>query len=317
MEEKGSRIRTTEDGETLKGVFYLQTALGSTTRSGKPYWKLNITDHSGRLDAYLWDQSALAPQKGSVIWLSGQGRLLGSKLICDVISLLELSDWCGCPLLLAPPDTPFPEEAEKVSGLLCTIEDEELKAICRKIISNRQLLGSFLRAPGSLRHHHAYPGGLVRHTRETMEIVLNQAKELAPIEKGLLVAAAFLHDLGKAFEYNRFRMSDRGTLLGHEVTLLELLSPIMDEVWEVNHPTRIALLHFLVAKPAPQWTGIRHPRSALINILRFADKLSGEMDMQSKSNANNRIQSILANCGKVANQPQASREYDNKSSLLY
>jgi len=293
MEEKGSLIRTAIDGETLKGVFYLQAALGSTTRSGTPYWKLQITDYSGCMDTYFWDQPTVAPQQGSVIWLSGQGRRLGSKLICDAISMLELSDWCGCPLLLAPPDTPFPEEAEKVSGLLSHIEDEELKAVCRKIVSNRQLLDSFLRAPGSLRHHHAYPGGLIRHTRETMEIVLNQAKELAPIEKDLLVAAAFLHDLGKAFEYNRFRMSDRGTFLGHEVTLLELLAPIMDEVWELNHPTRIALLHFLVAKPAPQWTGIRHPRSALVNILRFADKLSGEMDIQSGTNAHNPVRSLL------------------------
>jgi len=298
MEEKGSLIRTARDGETLKGVFYLRRALCSTTRSGKPYWKLQTSDCTGCLDAYLWDQPVVAPQQGSVIWLSGQERCLGGKLICDVISMLELSDWCGCPLLLAPPDTPFPEEAEKVSGLLYTIEDEEIKSVCRKIVSNRQLLDSFLRAPGSLRHHHAYPGGLIRHTRETMEIVLNQAKELASVEKDLLIAAAFLHDLGKAFEYNRFRMSDRGTFLGHEVTLLELLAPIMDEVWELNHPTRIALLHFLVAKPAPQWTGIRHPRSALINILRFADKLSGEMDMQSKTRAPTPIQKIALHMDK-------------------
>jgi len=285
MKEKGALTKMVRDGEAMNGVFYLRTALCSTTRSGKPYWKMQISDCSGCLTVYLWDQPTVVPQQGSVIWLSGQGRCLGSKLICDVISMLELSDWCGCPLLLASPDTPFPEEVEKVSALLSTIEDEELKIICRKIVSNRQLLDSFLRAPGSLRHHHAYPGGLIRHTRETMEIVLNQAKELAPIEKDLLVAAAFLHDLGKAFEYNRYRMSDRGTFLGHEVTLLELLAPIMNEIWELNDPTRIALLHFLVAKPAPQWTGIRHPRSALINILRFADKLSGELDMQSKTNA--------------------------------
>jgi len=293
MNAKGATIAMVEDSTLFKGVFRLESALCSKSRLGKKYWKLQVSDCSGLLDAYYWGKPEIIPEPNSMVWLSGKGRCLGRKLICDVASMIGIASWDGCPLLLAPYDVPFPEESMVIANMLDMIEDKELKSICFRTLSERQMLISVLRAPGSLRHHHAYPGGLIRHTRETMEIVSKQATDLTSIEKDLLLTAAFLHDLGKAFEYKQQRMTDRGSLLGHEVTLLELLGPIMNDTWDMNHPTRLTLLHFLVAKPAPQWTGIRHPRSALVNILRFADKLSGEMDLQSKSNRYNPVRSML------------------------
>ena len=294
MKNNGTSIRSILDGQRFSGIYYLQSSMGSISRMGKDYWKLGLSDHSGKIDVYFWGTPLEPPKTDAVLWISGQGRILGRQVICDVISILELSSWDGCPLLLAPSDIPLPDESALVSSLLDDIGNAELRRLVFQVISDRQFMIATLHAPGSLNHHHAYPGGLIRHTRETMEIVLAQSGNLQPIERDLLLVAAFLHDLGKAYEYNQYRrLTDRGTLLGHEVTLLEMLAPIMNSIWEINHPTRIALLHFLVAKPAPQWTGIRHPRSALVNILRFADKLSGEKDLEQRSYSGGQIGRIL------------------------
>jgi len=303
MNHKGTSVAEIRPGIPFQGIFLLQSAVSGTSRNGEPYWKIEVSDFSGKLDAYLWGRPAMPPRMGQVIWLSGTGRRLGNRIIGNIISMIELSAWSGCPFLLAPHDRPLPQEAPRVSALLDRIEDSELRHLCRSAVSEPNTLKATLQAPGSLRHHHAYPGGLIRHTRETMEIVLNHAQGLKQPEIDLLLGAAFLHDLGKAYEYDQYRLSPRGTLVGHDITLLEMLSPIMDELWDINHPTRIALLHFLVAKPAPQWTGIRHPRSALVNILRFADKFSGEMDLQSSRKGGNQFTSLLsqgctANVGK-------------------
>lgn len=300
MSCKGVDVCNINDEQPFRGVFRVEASSCNTSRIGRLYWKLCMHDYSGCIDAYYWDRADDAPKPGTVIWVSGQGRRFGSRQICDVISMIQLSTWEGCPLLLADPTVPFPNESEKTAMLLEQIDDIDLKGLAYKVLSDRQFMHEVLKAPGSLNHHHAYPGGLIRHTRETMQIVLAQAGGLKPIERDLLLVSAFLHDLGKAHEYShRRRLTDRGSFLGHEVTLLEILAPIMNEFWDINHPTRIALLHFLVAKPAPQWTGIRHPRSGLINILRFADRLSGEMDMESRR-GRSRLAALLQQANPLA-----------------
>jgi len=286
-----SQIR---NGEIFTGFYYIRSSVCNVSKFSKKYWKLNIEDYSGRMDAYFWSDQIDAPKPGETVWLSGKGRWLGNRLICDLIAILEVSNSEGSGLLLAPFNVPFPEESIQTAKLLDNIEEPSLKALIDRLLADRSFLTSLLTAPASLRHHHAYPGGLIRHTRETMAIVLANSGDLKPIERDILLSAAFLHDLGKAYEYGpNNRLTNRGDLLGHEVTLLEMIAPIMNSIWNINDPIRLALLHFLIAKPAPQWTGIRHPRTMLVNILRFADKSSAEADLENKKYSSSRFQAML------------------------
>jgi len=71
---------------------------------------------------------------------------------------------------------------------------------------------SFISAPGSIAHHHAYEGGLLRHTNEVVRIAWEIAKTLFQEFNVLddyidfrnkVIIACVLHDVGKIQKYYR------------------------------------------------------------------------------------------------------------------
>lgn len=149
-------------------------------------------------------------------------------------------------------------------------------------------LHRFVTGPSSIQGHHNSVGGNFRHSMDVAETAIAFAQTKTGVSRPLLAVGGLLHDLGKAAEYRynrelrRFYLSDRGELIGHRDTLIEWLSVaregvlISDAVW-------LALLHMLNAsRGAPEWMGLRIPRTLEAEILSHADRLSGHYDLYSQ-----------------------------------
>ena len=143
----------------------------------------------------------------------------------------------------------------------------------------------FCEAPSSLNNHHAYRNGNLKHTIETAENAMTIAKLFPQANLGICLAAALLHDVGKADEYvscgpDYWTMSDRGKLVGHRNTVQEWISAAISTN-RINLPESVhySLVHALTAAPNAEWLGIRNPVTPEAMILSFADRLSAEQDM--------------------------------------
>jgi 3'-5' exoribonuclease len=144
----------------------------------------------------------------------------------------------------------------------------------------------FLAGPASLNGHHNMVNGNFRHAVETVEHCLAMATGNSRVNRSVLIAAALLHDAGKAVEYRLaparqgLVMSDRGILVGHRHTILEWLAVARHGcrvvVPEVQY---LALLHALTSAKGAEWLGIREPMSLEAAILSSADRLSGQADL--------------------------------------
>ncbi|RMG50011.1 MAG: HD domain-containing protein, partial [Gammaproteobacteria bacterium] len=231
-----------------------------------------LLDSSGTIELPLSDGTRL--DSGRLVWISSRPVQDGHRP--PIISALPVQKWSGNPFAFIEPDLPGYPSAKSLHDHIEHIADPEIRQLLYAFFGDRQLLRAFMKAPASIRHHHAWPGGLATHTLETLDMASRITTDLRQGESDLVTAACLLHDAGKAYEYTAggTRLSRRGDLLGHEVTLLELLSPALDSIWERGHPKRLLLLHLLTAKPAPRWTGIRHPRTRLVSLVRFADQWS-------------------------------------------
>lgn len=151
----------------------------------------------------------------------------------------------------------------------------------------------FCVSPGSMHNHHAQRSGLLLHSIETAEIALSLCDRSERVNRGLALIAALLHDAGKADEYlldgeGASGLSNRGKLVGHGITVTEWIAaavaanPAID-LGEENHQ---ALIHVLTARTsAPEWLGIR--KSAMIEneIVSFADRLSGQLNLHDQLSA--------------------------------
>lgn len=153
----------------------------------------------------------------------------------------------------------------------------------------------FLVGPSSLNGHHNDKHGNLRHSIEVVNNALMLAKDRKTICPHVLATAAILHDAGKADEYqfnyerNCFEISARGVLLGHKLSIVEWIAAAIAQ-YQINIPENqlLSLLHALTAaKGAPDWIGIREPKSPEALLLSIADRLSGQDDLFTQTMPSN------------------------------
>jgi len=99
------------------------------------------------------------------------------------------------------------------------------------------------------------------------------------------MAAGFLHDAGKAVEYNSWHngkrgVTDRGRLIGHRHTVLEWIAVAMAiNRIQLHEQQYLSLLHALNCGKGAEWLGDREPSTPEATLLSMADRLSGERSL--------------------------------------
>jgi len=273
MCNKGVWVQDIHENMMVRGFFQLDNK--------NPNRILKLADASGSIPILSNAELELRELINKVVWVSGIAKAGSSTLSIQLFAAVPSISWTGNPFALSHTQSNDNEDIIALANHVRSIKDDEISRLIQGVFSNASLLRNFLKAPASISHHHAWEGGLLRHTREVMDVVSPIASRLSPLDRDLVLAACLLHDVGKAFEYNYSGrwLSHRGQLLGHEISLIELLCPIANQIWSLGNPKRMMLLHLLTAKPAPKWTGIRHPRTKLVNLVRFADRWSIDSEM--------------------------------------
>ena len=95
------------------------------------------------------------------------------------------------------------EAMQTLDDLLAMITDEDLKELNNRIFTDEKR-SQFIVSPAAISHHHCECGGLLQHTKEVMEFILNLSKSnLYPmIDYQIALEGALLHDICKIDEYN-------------------------------------------------------------------------------------------------------------------
>ena len=104
--------------------------------------------------------------------------------------------------------------------------DSHLKALLNEFVNDPELAAAYRQAPAAKTLHHAYIGGLLDHVVSLFRSCDLVCRNYPQVNRDLVLAGAFLHDIGKIHEltYNRsFSYSTRGQLLGHMIIELEML----------------------------------------------------------------------------------------------
>ena len=110
-------------------------------------------------------------------------------------------------------------------------------------------------ATAAVSNHHAYPGELLRHTVDLMEVCQFLGPRYPGVDTELLMFGAFLHDLGKIAEISasgELSYTDRGQLVGHIVIGVQMLGDAIvafEEDADEDFPNdlRLQLEHLIVS----------------------------------------------------------------------
>ena len=224
-------INTLSDGETIEEVFLLAEKQLRANRNAALYLLVELRDKTGAINARMWNvtEEAVAHVnpgdyvhvKGKVQLYQGALQMIVSHVQSVPAERLDPTDF------IRQSQRDSTQLVSRLRGILQSIDDPHLRTLVDCFLIDEPLLAAFAIVPAGMKAHHAYQGGLLEHVVNMLEIADRIADLLAGVDRNLLLAGIFLHDLGKVRELNftsGCTYTDEGQLIGHLVIAVEMLS---------------------------------------------------------------------------------------------
>lgn len=223
-------ISSMQEGQHFDQSFRAADKQLRVNRQGGKYIVIRLADRSGTLAGMLWnaDEDLFSSfDRGDFIRCKGRTQVHNGALqaIVSEISKLDAAD-------VDPED--FERFDAQKSDQLVTRLKELIGGICNvhlrqlgeAYLADEALMSKLRLAPAAVSNHHAYPGGLLAHTIDLMELSCLIAPRYPQLDGELLMVGAFLHDLGKMEELafdGELTYTDRGQMIGHIVIGIQML----------------------------------------------------------------------------------------------
>ena len=184
-------------------------------------------------------------------------------------------------LLELPPDQcPIPDVLPQTLARIESLITTPLRTMLKRIFMDREVSKTYWTMPASARHHHAYPGGLAKHSLEVANDLAGQA-HLSEVESDLGVAGALLHDIGKVWAYqDNMHLSPAGLAMGHELLGLSRLEKELS-LLESDWPDGAYALRVLISGCGRTRPDGSLPMALLARI-KAADQRSCELDKTTR-----------------------------------
>jgi 3'-5' exoribonuclease len=216
------RIAELRPGQSFRGVYACVRKDRLSARNGSIYLSMELRDRSGSIPARAFrdvDRLAARFERGDPIRVSGKVERFRGELVAEIedIEALEAAELDPAEFLPAAY-----RDAEELNGFLehltREVHDPALREVVERVLFSEPIAADFRRAPCTRAGHHAYIGGLLEHTVAVGTLLLEVCQLHPRLDSDLLMAAALLHDVGKAREFTygaEFGVTEEGRLIGH------------------------------------------------------------------------------------------------------
>jgi 3'-5' exoribonuclease len=298
--ERSPFIRDLQNGLLAEARFLVRRAIMQSAKNNKPFLRLILADATGHMPAIFFappaelKKTAEFARPGKVIRIQGIVEDFQNVRQIKLLKIEPAAETEELSRFQARTPLSRRQMYTEMRQLIGSISANELREVCNLFLRDRAFMRLFVEAPASRQVHHAYIGGLMEHTLNVMRQVAALSKIYPHADHDLLIAGAFLHDIGKTEEYNflfsHYEHSEAGRLKGHTLLgyekLLEKLARIK------MHPlTRAKLEHVVLSHQGRRiWGAIEEPRFLEAYLVHAADAIDSTQfifhDLQK--NAENR-----------------------------
>lgn len=239
------------DGENIEEIYLLGDKQLRANRNAALYLLVELRDKSGAISARMWnatEESAAHINVGDFVRVKGKAQLYQGALQMIISHIqtvaadgLELADFQKQSNLNVDQLT------ARLRQILLGIDNPAIRTLMECFLIDNRLMQAFTTSPAGTKAHHAYRGGLLEHVVNMLEVAERIAPLYPSIDRNILLAGIFLHDIGKTRELgteNTFVYTDEGQLLGHILIAVEMLSEKIAEATRLSgepFPEEIAL----------------------------------------------------------------------------
>jgi 3'-5' exoribonuclease len=243
------------ENQVITSAFVVVSKQAKPKKSGELYLALTLADRTGYIEAKMWDnvadhincfeQDDFVKVRGLINKFNGRFQLTLHKVRSLEESEVQFDDF-------------LPRTTKDIAVLwrtLCeyveSFRDPHLKALIHAFMADPQIEQAYKAAPAAKSLHHAFIGGLLDHVVSLFQ-VCDLASRNYPemINRDLLLAGAFLHDIGKLHELTfarSFTYTTRGQLLGHMIIELEMLQEKLEQLPGFPPEYKTLLEHMIIS----------------------------------------------------------------------
>lgn len=188
------------------------------------------------------------------------------------------------------------ELQEEVRQVLWSIKNKDIRRTARHLVESNE--ESFYSSPAACGNHHVFQGGLATHLVDTANMAKGMvdyygARLKSYVDRDVVVAGAFLHDIGKVacykYDWNNKKAvtSTKESLLFHHIPIgFAMLQKALDEhAPDLVKNRRDNLLHCIIAHHGRiKWSSPREPKTIEAWIVHQADYFDAWLDSKVKFN---------------------------------
>jgi 3'-5' exoribonuclease len=217
-------LRDAAAGDVVEDVFIITNKQLAATASGKHYIKAFCSDRTAQLNVRIWNATRdmfTAMPDGGFLRIRGRVENYQNNLQLIIEQMWPAKEGTFDVADLMPhTEKDIDQMCARVFEICGSIQNRHLAALLQAYLDDEQLMNNFCRAPAAMNFHHAFVGGLLEHTLNAMEVADAVCKFYPTLNRDVVVAGIFLHDLAKTWELayeNAFSYTDGGQLVGHIV----------------------------------------------------------------------------------------------------
>jgi 3'-5' exoribonuclease len=280
-------ISELEVGDSFDGYYVLRTIQMATTRANKPYLTIDLTDRTGHVKAKLWDEAEVAYRilkVGEVVKIRAvANEYLGkTELKIDKIRVVSGEDIEDYSRFLPTSERDPKDDWLIIESAFQQIIHPGIENLLQNILNDEELCKLFERAPAGKKWHHGYIGGLLEHTASLIALVEKVCEQYPHLNRDILLAGAFFHDIGKIWELTYDTAIDysiRGRLEGHITIGASFVDERCREIEDLDEETTTQIKHLILSHQGSRENGCPvEPMTREAFTLYFLDELDSKLN---------------------------------------
>ena len=272
--------------DPVDDIFVLAVARLGETKTGQPFLAATLSDRTGSMEGRLWDDAekfAATCREGAIVRVTGTVQNFRGALQMKMTGLSPAADSDYDPAWFMPVSGGDTEAmAAEFFRLLESVSDRDVRRLLKKIFRPGPFFDRFKKAPAAKAMHHAYLGGLLEHTLAVALLADKVAGLYPELDRSLLLAGAFLHDVGKmeelGYDAPPIGYTDRGRLVGHLVMGSELVARTTAELDGFPEELMVRVQHLILSHHGRlEFGSPTLPMMAEAMALNFIDELDSKL----------------------------------------
>ncbi len=288
---KDRYIKDLKVGTKVDWYYKLLSVSKKTKRDGGLYLALELMDRTGKVPAKVWDDAETCSrmlQGGKVYKISGYVNEFMNQKEIKVDSIRPVS----------AEDKGFVEAdfVEKADFNIDALFDQMIETL-KSHIQNPPLLRlidlfaeeykeKFKLHYGAQKVHHAYLGGLLKHTHSMVNFAVLTAQHYN-LDKELLLTGVLFHDVGKIFEFTispSIELTREGGLVGHIFISNRIFLELKDQVEGFPEDLSLKIQHLIISHHGEKEFGSPEvPKTPEAFALHIIDLLDSKLSIMSEA----------------------------------